>query len=177
MKRFLALFAAVLGALFVSGCATHYQFGTTLSEDLCYVYVPTLRNESDQPDAARYLNQALRKEIRREGTLRMVPEDQATTRLDVVITKYEQDAASYSKGSTQDPNRYRMRLTASVSFTRIPRAQAGEQVATPIWIKDDVRGDKTFSGGSETSTFKLQCLPDVSKELAETIVDGCIGAW
>lgn len=171
--RFLAALASA--ACLLSGCATSYQWGTSLPEDVRAVYVPTVLNESNQPDAARFLTRELQKEIRRNGVLRMVPEDEATTRLDVVISDYEQEAASYSSASGRDPNRYRMILTARVSFTRINRGNAPAQA--PLWQSSAVRADKVFSGGSRTVTFKQQCLPEVAEELARHIVDGCTGAW
>ncbi len=171
--------AAAVAALFQAGCATSYKLGTTLAPDLRDVYVPTVVNESDQPDAARVLQRALVREIQREGTLRMVPEREAATRLEVVVTQYEQSATTYSSHDTQHPSEYRMTLTARVAFTRIPRRQAGEgpEAAKPIWVKSSVSGSETFQGGSGAVAAKLSCLPEAAKDLAETIVDGCVGAW
>ena len=62
-------FSLLAGAALLCGCATEYKFGTTLAPELCDVYVPTVLNESGQPEAARHLTRELHKEIRREGTL------------------------------------------------------------------------------------------------------------
>lgn len=168
---------AVLAAALVAGCATQYQLGSTLKPELRDVYVPTVLNESGEPDAARALQRALVREIQRDGTLRMVPESQAATRLDVVVTDYKQSATTYAQRDTQRPTEYRMVLTARVSFTRIPRAQAGETAAKPIWARSAVTGSETFAGGSGAVAAKLACLPEAAADLAETIVDGCVGAW
>ena len=179
MKSLSAPVSAFLAAasLLLAGCTTQYKLGTTLAPDLRDVYVPTVLNESDQPDAARYLQRALVREIQREGTLRMVPESQAATRLDVVVTQYEQSATTYAQRDTQRPTEYRMTLTARVAFTRLPRAKAGETAATPIWVKNSVSGSETFAGGASAVSAKLACLPEAAEDLAETIVDGCVGAW
>ncbi len=180
MKRIFrpaALLAATVASALLSGCATQYKLGTTLAPELRDVYVPTIRNESSQPDAARALQRALVREIQREGTLRMVPESEAATRLDVVVTGYDQSATTYAQRDTQRPTEYRMELTARVSFTRIPRAKAGETEAKPIWAKSSVTGTETFVGGASAVSAKLACLPKAAEDLAETIVDGCVGAW
>ncbi|MBR1836426.1 MAG: LptE family protein [Kiritimatiellae bacterium] len=172
-----SIFLAVATAMLLGGCASEYKLGTTLAPELRDVYVPTVLNESDQPDAARVLQRTLVREIQREGTLRMVPEREAATRLDVVVTKYEQTASTYSKNDTQHPSEYRMTLTARVSFAKLPRAQAGETDVVPIWSRSSVSGSETFEGGAGAVSAKLACLPEAAQDLAETIVDGCVGAW
>lgn len=177
MKR---LFPAGLlaAALLLSGCASEYQLGTTLPEDSRDVFIPAILNESGEPRAATELRRALEKEIRREGTLRIVSDESfATTRLDVTVVRYEQEATSYNRANTQSPTEYRMELTARVSFVKLPRKAAGEAAETPIYGPKEVRGTETFSGGSDAVANKLSCLPTTAKKLAETIVDGCVGAW
>ena len=174
MKKHSLSIVLAAASLFLAGCAMDYRLGTTLSPELCAVYVPTVLNESTQPEAARHLTRELIKEIRREGTLKIVPEQEATTRLDVIITGYEQEAVTYTSNDTQHPNRYRMYLTAKVKFAKIGRNGEPEKV---LFEKTNLRGDETFEGGSQSLAFKLRCLPEVAKDLAESIVDACAGAW
>lgn len=178
MKRTLQAFLAAAAALLLSGCASEYQLGTTLPEDCRDVFIPAILNESGEPRAATELRRALEKEIRREGTLRIVSDEAyATTRLDVTVVKYEQQATSYNRTSTQSPTEYRMALTARVCFSKLPRAEAGETAEKPLYGPKEVRGTETFTGGSEAVANKMSCLPTTAKNLAETIVDGCVGAW
>ena len=175
MKRFFLL--AVLAAL-SAGCASHYQLGTTLPENLRTVYLPAIRNESGEPSAALRVRQALEKEIRRDGTLRIVNDERdAATRLDVTVTQYEQSAISYVSTNTQHPSEYRMTLSARVSFVKLPRAQAGETAETVLWAKEAVRGTENFVGGANAVSAKLECLPAAAEDLAKTIVDGCVSPW
>ncbi len=178
MKRFfLAPVLALLAAL-AAGCASEYFLGTTLPEELRTVYLPAIRNQSGEPSAALRVRQALEKEIRRDGTLRLVNDERdAATRLDVTVTGYNQEAVSYVSTDTQRPSEYRMALTARVVFVKLPRAQAGEKAETVLWSKDSVRGTETFMGGANAVSAKLECLPEAAKDLAETIVDGCVSPW
>lgn len=177
MKRSASVFAALSALLLCAGCASSYRLGTTLDPELCAVYVPTVLDESAEPGVARAVDQALRKEILREGTLRIVPESEAATRLDVVVTQYSQEAVSYSRHDTQHPNEYKMTIRARVSFARIPRRQAGEAEPVSIWSSPSVAGSENFVGGADSIASKMSCLPDAAQDLAETIVDGCVGAW
>ena len=177
MKTTLRLPLAALCAALLSGCASSYRFGTTLSPELRDVYIPTILNETGEPGVAQAADRALRKEIQREGTLRIVPEDEATTRLDVVVTEYKQEAISFSQHDTQRPNEYKMTIRARVSFTRIPRPEAGTQPTKPIWQPSSVVGSENFLGGANSISAKMSCLPEAAKQLAIAIVDGCVGAW
>ena len=177
MKKTVLPSVLALCVALASGCASSYRLGTTLSPDLCSVYVPTVLNEADEPGVAQAVDRQLRKEIQREGTLRIVPEDEATTRLDVVVTRYEQRPVSFSQRDTQRPNEYKMTITARVSFVKIARPEAGVAVETVIWQSQSAQGSENFLGGANSISAKIACLPEASKQLALTIVDGCVGAW
>ena len=178
MKRIFHACLLAAAALLLSGCASEYQLGTTLPEDCRDVYIPAILNESGEPLAAVTLRRALEKEIRREGTLRIVNDEaSATVRLDVTVKEYKQMATAFNRASTQSPTEYRMSLIASVSFVKLPRAAAGASAERPIRGPKDRSGAETFSGGSEAVANKMSCLPRSAKSLAEAIVDGCIGAW
>ena len=177
MKRSVSVLAVLSALLLCAGCASSYRLGTTLDPGLRAVYVPTVLDESAEPGVARAVDQALRKEIIREGTLRLVPESEAATRLDVVVTQYRQEAVSYSRHDTQHPNEYKMTISARVSFARIPRRRAGETEPVSIWSRSSVTGSENFVGGADSVAAKMSCLPEASADLAEAIVDGCVGAW
>ena len=165
--------------LSLAGCAPlgSYKLGSTLAESDRDVFFPPVLNESDEPRAATELRRALEREIRREGTLRIVPEREAATRLDVVTTEYEQDSIAYSGYDTDRPTQYRMNLSARVSFVRMARPGAGTTNATPIYVTPKVTGSENFSGGSDSVAAKRACLPKAAKSLAETIVENCANAW
>lgn len=177
MKLPFRVLPLALCAAFLSGCASSYRLGTTLAPELRDVYVSTVLNESDEPGVARAVDQALRKEILREGTLRIVPENEAATRLDVVVTGYKQQAVSYSQKDTQRPNEYKMTISARVSFVKRARPQAGQPADATIWARGTVTGSENFPGGSDSVAAKTACLPEAAKDLAVAIVDGCVGAW
>ncbi len=164
------LLAAALLAL--SGCG-HYQLGTTISERLRDVHVPTVRNESGQPGVEIELTKALIKEIQREGTLRIVPEDRAASRLDVVVVGYRQDSIRYNRGKSTLSEEYRMVLRAQSTFTDLNADDPDKAI-----VMQAVReGDDTFVRGTDVITARQRCLPRAAEELAEQIVEDCVSAW
>lgn len=171
-SRLSLVFSLVGLCLSFTGCG-HYQLGTTISEDLRYVYVPTVRNESGQPNVEIALTQALIKEIQREGTLRIVPEERANTRLDVVVVGYRQDSIRYNRKQSTVSEEYRMVLRANTTFTNLNPSDPDKAV-----IFEAVReGDDTFVRGTDTITARQRCLPRAAEKLAEQIVEDCVSAW
>ncbi len=155
-----------------SGCA-NYKLGTTLSENLRDVYVPNVRNESGQPGVERELTKAIRKEIQREGTLRLVSEDRAMTRLDIVVVGYRQDSIRYNRENTGVSEEYRMVLRATTTFTNLQEPDPEKAII----LQNVSEGDDTFLRGMDTITAMQRCLPKAAADLAEQIVDTCVSAW
>ena len=157
-------------SVFSGGCA-NYKLGTTLSEELRAVYVPTVINKTAEPRADSELTRALMREIQREGTLRITDKDKATTRLDVEITEYRQDSIRFSNNTS--PEEYRMVLRAQAVFSLI---SPGENEKPEIFRRT-FDGDETFTRGTDTITAQQMCLPKAAEKLAEQIVDACVSAW
>jgi len=164
--------AAVGALVFLSGCA-NYKLGTTLSEDLRNVYVPTVRNESGQPGVEREVTKAILKEIQREGTLSLVSEDRASTRLDIVVVGYRQDSIRFNSENTGVSEEYRMVLRASSTFTNLNETDPKKATI----LQNIVEGEDTFLRGTDTITAMQQCLPKAAEDLAEQLIDACVSAW
>jgi hypothetical protein len=167
------LIAACASALLgLSGCA-NYKLGTTLSDDLRDVYIPNVKNESGQPGVEIEVTKAIIKEIQREGTLRIVPEERASTRLDVIVVAYRQDSIRYNSRNNDLPEEYRMVLRASSTFTNL-NADDPEKAVIAQNVSE---GDETFLRGTDTITARQRGLPKAAAELAEQIVEDCVSAW
>lgn len=169
--QFTCCAAAAMLAM-TSGCA-NYKLGTTLSENLRTVYVPNVRNESGQPGVERELTKAILKEIQREGTLRLVPEDRAATRLDIVVVGYRQDTIRFNRKNTGVSEEYRMVLRATTTFTNLNEPDPQKAII----LQNVAEGDDTFLRGMDTITAMQRCLPKAAADLAEQIVDTCVSAW
>ena len=153
-----------------AGCG-NYRLGTTLSEDLRAVYVPTVVNKTAEPRADAELTRALSREIQREGTLAISDADKALTRLDVEITEYRQDSIRFRNNNS--PEEYRMVLRARAVFSRVIPDTNGKTVI----MQRTFDGEETFTRGMDTITAQQQCLPRAAEKLAEQIIDACVSAW
>ena len=169
-KIFCAMTLLVLVA--ASGCA-NYKLGSTLAENLRDVYVPNVRNESGQPGVEIEVTKAIQREIQREGTLRLVSQDRASARLDVVIVSYDQNSIRLNNNNTDKTKEYRMVLKAEVTFTDLNAKDPGKAVI----VQNVSEGDTTFIGGTDTITSRQRNLPVVAEDLAKRIVEDCISAW
>ncbi|MGI5869868.1 MAG: LPS assembly lipoprotein LptE [Kiritimatiellia bacterium] len=170
--RFTPLFAAAAALALLAGCG-HYQLGTTIPENLRDVHVPNVRNESGQPGVEIELTRALIKEIQREGTLRIVPEERASTRLDVIVVGYRQESIRYNRSRSNVSEEYRMVLRAQSTFTDLNAIHPDKAI-----LMQAVReGDDTFVRGTDVITARQRCLPRAAEELAEQIVEDCVSAW
>ena len=167
----LAVSAAAVIVAAVPGCA-NYRLGTTLDPALRDVYVPNVRNESGQPGGKIEVMRALIKEIQREGTLRIVPEERASTKLEVVVVDYKQESIRYSTRETGLAAEYRMVLTANTTFTDLRATDPDKAVI----MQRVAQGDETFLRGTDTITARQRCLPIAAEEMAEAIVDDCVSA-
>lgn len=167
-----ACYAAAAMLAVTSGCA-NYNLGTTLSENHRNVYVPNVRNESGQPGVEREVTKAILKEIQREGTLRLVSEDRASTRLDIVVVGYRQDSIRFNRKNTGVSEEYRMVLRASTTFTDLNEPDPQKAII----LQNVTEGDDTFLRGMDTITAMQRCLPKAAADLAEQIIDTCVSAW
>lgn len=165
-------YAAAAVLALTSGCA-NYKLGTTLPENQRDVYVPNVRNESGQPGVEREVTKAILKEIQREGTLRLVSEDRASTRLDIVVVGYRQDSIRYNRENTGVSEEYRMVLRASTTFTKLNEPDPDKAIIS----QNVLEGDETFLRGTDTITAMQRCLPKAAEDLAEQIIDSCVSAW
>lgn len=168
----LSAFSAAAIVAAVPGCA-NYRLGTTLDPALRDVYVPNVRNESGQPGVEIEVMRALAKEIQREGTLRIVPEERASSKLEVVVVDYKQESIRYSSRETSLAEEYRMVLTANATFTDLNATDPEKAVI----MQRVAHGDETFLRGTDTITARQRCLPIAAEELAEAVVDDCVSAW
>ncbi len=172
LKRLVIFSISIFIFASISGCA-NYKLGTTLDPSLRDVYVPNVRNESGQPGVEIEVMRALTKEIQREGTLRIVSEENASTKLEVTVVGYKQDSIRYSSRESSLSEEYRMVLTANVTFASLNAPDPSKAII----VQRVFEGDKTFLRGTDTITARQRCLPFAAEEVAEEIINACVSAW
>lgn len=174
MKKFRSQFVlnmAVFGlcAIHLAGCVG-YRVGSMLPADLQTVHVRTVVNKSSEPLIESEITQALIRGVQLDGSLKVVPADQADAILSVTLNHYELEPLAYRKDVRAAANQYRINLTASMDLRR--RVNNTVVVESPR-----VSGQAVFDVTGDLSSSKLTGNPQASEDLARNIVQQMVEAW
>ena len=168
-QRCLAACTSLAIALLFSGCAG-YRLGSMLPEDIKTVYIPTCINETGEPLLEVEATQALIQDFQRDGSLRVVGEEQADTLLSVVLREYRLEPVAYRTDQRTTAREYRIVLRARILLTR--RVGGAVVVESP-----NVQGEATFTVTGDLSSSKLRGLPAAAEDLAHNIVEKVVEVW
>jgi len=165
-----SLLGAMLAAsLNLSGCAG-YRAGSMLPDDLKTVHVETVVNKSSEPLIESDITQALISGIQLDGSLKVVPADQADAILRVTLKDYELEPLAYRKDVRAAADQYRINLTASMELRRRP---------THVIVAESARvtGQAVFDVSGDLSSSKLSKNPVAAEDLAKNIVQQMVEFW
>lgn len=169
MKRLLLTSILGLGfGLLISGCAG-YRLGSMLPPDIKTVYVPTFINKTTEPQLEVQTTQSLIEELQRDGSLRVVNQDQSDVTLTVTLRNYRIDPVSYSSTQRTTAREYRIVLQAAIVMTR--------RNGTVVVDNPNVIGEYVFQVSGDISSSKLTGLPLAAEDLAHNIVEKVVEYW
>lgn len=166
--RFSALLP-VLGLMIFSGCA-NYQLGSQLPSDIKSVYVPSVRNHTQEPLLENEVTKAIFDQLQRDGSLKIVTEEEADAILYVTITSYSIEALSFNNNNRSRPDEYRLRLGARVE---LERRDNGKVLAR----NSALQGRNDFPLTGDLTTAKQNGLPGAAGDLARYIVAAITETW
>ena len=169
MKQWLILMVGLIVAGGGTGCAG-YRLGSMLPDDIKTVHVPTIINKTSEPQVEADITQALIQDIQRDGSLRVVNQDQADTVLVVTLRNYTLEPVAYRTDQRTSAREYRIVLNASILMTR--RGTGAVVVEAP-----SVRGEFVFPVAGDLSSSKLRGLPQAAEDLAHNIVEKVVEVW
>lgn len=153
----------------LTGCAG-YQLGSMLPPDIKTVYVPTFVNKTQEPLIEVDTTQAAIEEFQRDGSLRVVNEDQADAVLEVTLREYRIQPVAYRTDQKTSAKEYRITIFASVLLKR--RGTDAVVAENPR-----VKGETVFPFSGDLTSSKLTGLPNVAEDLAHNIVEQVVEAW
>ena len=168
MKRSLLIMLASVGLL-LNGCAG-YRLGSMLPKDIATVYVPTFVNKTSEPRLEVETTQALIEDLQRDGSLRVVNEDQADTILKVTLNGYNLNPVSYRTDQRTATREYRITIAASFVLTR--RGSGAVVAESPRVI-----GEGVFQVVGDLTTSKATGLPIAAEDLGRRIVQQMVEVW
>ncbi len=169
MKRTILSLAALLALLAAAGCV-QYRLGSMLPADIHTVYMPTCVNQTTEPLIEQDVTRAILSQIQMDGSLRVVPEENADTILEVTLTKFWLDPVAYDSKDSSTANQYRMSIRASfVLHRRSDNSVIAESPAVTGWYDFDFAGDMTSS--------KSVALEPAAEDLGRRIVNLIVQYW
>ena len=151
------------------GC-TGYRLGPTngLVPREKSVQVNPFVNQTMEPRLTDAVTSQVRKELQRDGTFRLAPQDDGDIVVTGVITRYFRHEISFAPNDILTVRDYRVTLTAQVT--------ARERGTGKILLDRPVSGYTLIRVGNDLTSTERQGLPllaqDLARNIAELLVDG-----
>jgi len=167
MRRIGFLVVGLLVVMVVGG-GCGYRVGTLLPEHIRTIAVPVFVNQTNEPQLEIQATNAVINELATDGTLRVVPENEADVVLGVRIVKYERKAIRYA-GATR-PTEYRLTITvlATLHDTR---------EGTDVWKDARLSGNTEFVVGAGLPAAERRARPEALEDLAHDVVERIVEGW
>lgn len=159
-------FAAVLLA---AGCAS-YKFGTTLPPHLKTIHVETFQNVTGEPQIESTIANALRQEVQRDGTLKLVEADEADIILKGVLTSYTLESLRRDPNNPKATSEYRAIIKADIEAYE-------HKSGKPIVKRTTISGSERMSAAGDLVTARRTILPSVAEDLADQAIEAVVSAW
>ena len=154
--------------LILPGCVG-YRLGSALPPDLKSIYVRLFINKCNEPLLEIDTTNATIAEFQTDGSLRVVPADEADLILETTLTSLKLTPLRYDQSDMTKPNQYR--LTLHASFV-LKRAKTRE-----IINETSVIGESTFDFLGDLNSAKRTAIPTASEDLAKRIVEKVVETW
>jgi hypothetical protein len=167
--RFLRLLLIGCVAVVMSGCAG-YRLGPTSGQAAGEqtVQVTPFTNRTPEPRLGDAVTAALRKQLQRDGTLRLATHDAGDIVVTGVLTKYYRQDISFVPNDVTTVRDYRLRLTAQVT--------ARERSTGKVLFDQPLTGHTLIRVGSDLTSTERQALPllatDLARQITALLVDG-----
>jgi hypothetical protein len=156
--------------LAVSGCASMgYTLGASLPPGVKSVHVPPFQNASDEPTIETAATKAAIEEFQKDGSVKVVSEENADAIVHVKITSVKLETVSLNRDNTQKTKEYRLKIAASVEFVR--------RKTNEVILKRNVEGEYKMTPTGDISAAKKLTIPLASKDLAHKIVECVVEYW
>jgi len=172
MQRWSALLACgalALANLGLGGCA-RYTLGSNLPPGIKSVYVPVFINKAGEPNLEFETTNRTIEEFQKDGSLKIAPQDQADTVLEVTLTHYRLTPLRYRKNQATTAQEYRLTITADLVFRKLPTKEVLAQAK-------NVEGFSDFKALTDLPSARRAALPDTAKSLATHILKNVTEYW
>lgn len=132
------------------------------------VAIPLFRNETREPRVAETVAQALRRQVQRDGTLRLATHETPDIVLSGVLVAYHRQILSYQPNDVITPRDYVAKITA-----RVTAMEGGRTL-----FEREFTGHTTIRLATDPAQAEMQALPMIAEDLARRISEALVdGTW
>jgi hypothetical protein len=169
VNRHLSLLPACAAALILAGCAG-YRLGPTggATAGGKSVEIAPFANQTLEPRLGDAVMVALRRNLQRDGTVRLATRDGGDIVVSGVITRYDRRELSLVPDDVLTVSDYRVNLTAQVT--------ARETATGRVLFDKPVTGYTLIRVGSDLTSAERQGIPlladDLARNVTALLVDG-----
>ncbi len=160
----------LLGLLLIAGGCAGYHLGNTLPPGLTSINIPVFINDTKEPGLETRVTAATIQEFQKDGSLKVLPKEQANSILEVKIKKYELSPLRYRTDQTITAKEYRLTLTADVILRKLPSKEIMVETSGVI-------GFTTFTALSDLPSARRSALPKAATDLGQRIVKCVVEYW
>ena len=158
--------AAVLAAataLFLTGCAG-YSWKSRIPADARTVFVPTFANESQVTRLGSETTRQLLREFQREGTLKIVAQEDAALEVQGIVTDADSHISGYNRKASHRNREYRFAAECKVSVI--------DKRTSRVLVNDrKYRAETTFVATNDRLTGERDASGRLAEEFARQIAD------
>lgn len=161
-----ALFIALTVPFLLTGCG--YRLGSLLPAHMKSVAVPNFKNHTMEPAIQIDVTNGVIERFQVDGTLQVVPEDEADTLLLGEIIDYKREGLRISSDNDATTE---FRITVAVRLT-FKDLTTGET----LWVAPRIEGEAEFLPGRSGPEAEREALPRAVEDLAEDVVSKVVDA-
>ena len=154
--------------LLAPGCAG-YRVGSQLPRDIQTLFVHIPQNRTDEALLENDVANAFLAQIQRDGSLRIVPEEQADAIAFIEITGFRSEALAFNPANRSQATEYRLFIDANIILTR---ANGSILVQTGT-----LSGREIFTLTGDLTSSRRTAMRPAADDLARRLVAAITEAW
>lgn len=152
--------------LLAAGCASTYSWKSSVPEDMRTVSVPVFVNKSDLQELGAVATRQLLREFQREGTFKLVRNDDSVVEVQGEIVSSSYDRLAYSRRTGLRFAGYNFEITARVSVIdhkngRVLIENKTYTGSAPMTASDDLMNATRNASGAAADDLSRQIVDDI----------------
>jgi len=152
--------------LTVSGCG--YRMGSLLPSHMKTISVPNFKNHTLEPGIQIDVTNGVIERFQVDGTLEVVPEEEADTLLIGEIIDYKREGLRISSDN-DSTTEFRLTIAVRLTFKDLTTGKT-------LWVAQRITGEDVFLPGQSGPEAERAAIPGVVEDLAEHVVSKVVDA-